>query len=80
MIDNNLFEIYDSKGKILKMELVFSFEFNGIKYIIYKEINSEQLYAAKFIKNINEDFDSNLTKEELEMCNKVYEELRNDKN
>ena len=74
----SLIDIYDASGKVTTMELLFSFKNNEINYIIYKEPNKEQLYAAKYIKNINEDFDSNLSESELQLCNKIYEEVLNE--
>lgn len=72
-------DIYDADGNVTTMELVFQFERNKIYYIVYKPIDGEELYVAKYKKGINDDFDSNLTSEELEICNKVYEEIKNDK-
>ena len=72
-------DIYDANGNVTTMELVFGFECNKIHYIVYKPLDGEDLYAAKYIKSINEDFDSNLTSEELDVCNKIYEEMKNDK-
>ena len=74
----SLLDIYDSKGNSITMELVLSFRMDNINYIVYKELDNDKMYAAKFIKNINEDFDSNLTSQELEMVNKIYKEMQND--
>ena len=60
------------------MELVLSFRMNDINYIVYKELDNDKMYAAKFIKSINDDFDSNLSAAELEMVNKIYKEMQND--
>ena len=78
MNEKSLIDIYDSKGNIITMELVLSFRMNNINYIVYKELDNDKMYAAKFIKNINEDFDSNLSPGELEMVNKIYKEMLND--
>lgn len=78
MNEKSLIDIYDFKGNIITMELVLSFKINNINYIVYKELNNNNMYAAKFIKNINEDFDSNLSSGELEMVNRVYKEMQND--
>ena len=78
MNDKSLIDIYDSKGNIITMELVLSFRMNNMNYIVYKELDNDKMYAAKFIKNINEDFDSNLSPGELEMVNKIYKEMQND--
>jgi len=78
MNEKSLIDIYDSKGNIITMELVLSFRMHNVNYIVYKELDNDKMYAAKFIKNINEDFDSNLTFQELEMVNKIYKEMQND--
>ena len=80
MNEKSLIDIEDSKGNIITMELVLSFNMNNINYIVYKELDNDKMYAAKFIKNINEDFDSNLTPEEIDMVNRVYGEIQNDNN
>ena len=79
MNEKSLIDIYDSEGKVITMELVFSFKVNDINYIVYKELDNDDMYAAKFVRDINEDFDSNLSVEELELVNKVYKEMQNDK-
>lgn len=78
MEDKDFILIYDNNGNETQMEIVFSFENNNINYIIYRNNISKQLYAAKYINDINEDFDSNLTQEELSLCNNVFERLQND--
>lgn len=78
MKEKSLIDIYDSKGNIITMELVLSFRMNDINYIVYKELDNDKMYAAKFIKSINDDFDSNLSAAELEMVNKIYKEMQND--
>ena len=78
MNEKSLIDIYDSKGNVITMELVLSFRMNNINYIVYKELDNDKMYAAKFIKNINEDFDSNLSIKELELVNAVYKEMQND--
>lgn len=78
MQDKDYIEIYDKEGNAKEMELVFGFQNNDINYIIYKSLDNNQLFAAKYQKSIDEDFDSNLSEEELTLCNKVFEELKND--
>lgn len=78
MNDKSLIDIYDSIGNIVTMELVLSFKVNNTTYIVYRELDNEKMYAAKFIKNINEDFDSNLNSQELELVNKIYRGMQND--
>lgn len=78
MQDKDYIEIYDKNGNVKEMELVFEFQNNNINYIIYKSPDNNELFAAKYQKSIDEDFDSNLSEEELKLCNKVFEELKND--
>ena len=77
MNNKDYIEIQDAEGNVSTMELVFEFEYQTVNYIIYKELNKNILYAAKYYNDIEQDFCSNMTKEELEMCQKVFEELQN---
>ncbi|MBQ6687205.1 MAG: DUF1292 domain-containing protein [Bacilli bacterium] len=77
-MEKSLINIYDADGNKTLMELILSFTSNGYNYIVYKDLNNNKMYAAKFKKSISEDFDANLSAEELEMVNRIYEELNND--
>ncbi len=78
MKDTTFIDIYDAANNVVKMELILSFSVNNTNYIVYRELDSDKMYAAKFTKDINKDFDPNLTSEELEIVNKVYKEVQND--
>ena len=79
-MEKSLIDIYDSNGNIITMELLLQFNHNTINYIVYKDLDGNKMYAAKYIKSIDEDFNTYLTKEELELVNKVYEGLVNENN
>ena len=78
MKDKDFIDIYDEDGNVNTMELVFEFPYKNINYIIYKD-NSNILYAAKYEKSIDEDFNSDLTREELALCQKVFKEIKSGK-
>lgn len=78
MDNKSLIDIYDSNGNVITMEVIFSFKIIDINYIVYKELYSDKMYAAKFINDINEDFDSDLSPQELELVNNMYKEVLND--
>ena len=78
MDKKSLINIYDSNGNAITMEVIFSFKIIDINYIVYRELDSDKMYAAKFINDINEDFDSNLSSQELELVNNMYKEVLND--
>lgn len=79
MNKKDLIDIYDVDGNITKMELVLKFELNNMNYIIYRTMDNKEYFAAKYQKGINIDFNSDLSDEELKICNKIYEEISNDK-
>lgn len=72
----DLIEIKDQNGQKKKMEVVtiFGLENKVEKYIIYRELDASHYYVAKF-KNNENDLDTNLSKEEYELCNKIFKEV-----
>ena len=76
----NYIDIYDEVGNKKQMEIVSTFNLKGFSsnYIIYSEIDKSHFYIAKYEGNNMSDIDTNLSNEELVLCNKVFKEILND--
>lgn len=70
-------DIYSDDGKITPMEVVLVFKIEEYKsnYIVYRELDKSKTYIAKFRGDKMLDLDTNLTDEELKLCNKFFKEV-----
>lgn len=68
--------VSDSNGFSEKMELVSTFELKDypFNYVIYKDLNSKHFYLAKYKDCIN-DLDTNISKNEMTLCNALFQEV-----
>ena len=73
-------DIYDSNKNKLKMEVVMKFNLEGYRdnYLIYKEINEDNYFIAKYIGENMVDLDTDLTKSEIELAEKLLERFLSD--
>lgn len=73
----DLIKIYNKNGVGKYMEVVSTIEIKELEYhyIIYKDKKTNRYYAAKY-KESEDELDTNLSKEELDLCNSVLEEVK----
>lgn len=71
--------IYDKNGVKTPMEIVLVFKLDGYdsNYIIYRELDKSKNYLAKYTGDKIIDLDTNISKKEFELCNKVFEKIKN---
>lgn len=73
----NTIEIYEKSGTKKTMEIVTTFqieEFNS-NYIIYRELDKSRTYIAKYKGDKLIDLDTNLSEQELRICNELFERI-----
>ncbi len=80
-MNRDFIKITKNDGSTEKMELVatFKLESTSKNYIIYKTLNpnNEHYYAASYNPETNySELNTNLSKEEKEALNKIFNELR----
>ena len=65
-------DIYDDKGNKKQMQVVSIFELEGknYHYIVYKELDNNKTYLAKYKEN-KIDLDTNISDEELLLCEAI---------
>jgi len=70
----NSIYIYDSNNKRLEMEVVTIFKFanNIFNYVIYTDMDRNNYYVAKYVYEIDE-LNTDLTENELNICNQILE-------
>ena len=73
----NYIDVYDENGNHKQMEVVSTFNLEGFSdnYIIYSETDKSHFYIAKYKGDQIIDLDTNLSNEELILCNKVFKEI-----
>ena len=64
--------IKNSKGKEKEVEVLLEVKKDNIKYIIYKDIDTSNIYASKYVDNLLKKID----KFEYRFLNKILEELK----
>lgn len=69
--------ITKADGSEEEMNLICTFNIKGNNYMIYSD-NNTNYYVGKYKELDNIVIDTQLTPEELMMCNKVFEEMQND--
>ncbi len=71
--------IYNSLGEKEKMELVLTFKLKDVKsnYVIYKTLDGNNTYIARYKDNI-EELDTNITEKEIELIEKMLEGIKNE--
>lgn len=69
-------EIIDLNNQKKKMEVVsiFELEKHSENYIIYRELDGSHYYLAKYKDNV-EDLDTNISKEEYNLCKAIFNEV-----
>lgn len=72
-------DIYSKNGKKTVMELLLAFKLENYEYnyVIYRELDKSKTYVARYKGNQKLDLDTNLSKEELFLCNKLFMEVQN---
>ena len=68
--------IYNSLGEKEKMELVLTFKLKS-NYVIYKTLDGNNTYIARYKDNI-EELDTNITEKEIELIEKMLEGIKNE--
>ena len=68
-------DIYDSNRNILKMEVVLKFNLDGYNdnYLIYKELNEDKYYIAKYNGENIVNLNTNLSINEIKLSEKILE-------
>lgn len=68
-------DVTDNIGNKLKMEVIsiFKLENYPFNYIVYKELDNSHYYAGKYTGDSIVDLDTNLSNEELELINDLFE-------
>lgn len=72
----DLINITDQDNNIIKMEVVSTFKVKDLKwnYIIYRDLEKEHYYLAKYMEN-KEDLITDLTDEEIKLCNSIFNKV-----
>ena len=73
----DIIEVFDENSNKKQMEVVttFTLEEFDYNYIIYRELDGSHYYVAKYKGENMVDLNTNLSKEELILCNKVFKEV-----
>ena len=68
-------EIIDEDGREETYELVSTFNIEGYSgnYVVYKSLDTDKLYLAKYNGMNISELDTNLNKEEIELPLKIFE-------
>lgn len=68
-------EIIDEDGREETYELVSTFNIEGYSgnYVVYKSLDTDKLYLAKYNGMNISELDTNLNKEEIELALKIFE-------
>lgn len=78
--ENNIttIDIYSKNGDKVVMELLLAFKLENYKYnyVIYRELDKSKTYVARYKGDKKLDLDTNLSKEEIVLCNKVLKEVQ----
>lgn len=76
---NDYIEIIDQDGNETTYEVVSTFNLEGYSsnYVIYKEMEEDHLYIAKYNGTSMSDLDTNLSSEELALCKAIFDEEEN---
>ena len=74
----NTIDIYAKDGTKKAMEIVTVFNIAEYEsnYIIYREIDKTKTYIAKYKGDKLINLDTNLTEEELNICNEMFERIK----
>ena len=72
----DLIEITNRDGNKVPMEVTFTFNIEGSNdtYIIYNDLKKKNYYLGKFEEN-SDVLNTDLTKEEYKVCEKIYEKV-----
>lgn len=76
----DVIEVFDKESnEYKKMEVVTIFNLNNypLNYIIYREINKSHYYVAKYKEANYSDLDTNLSNDELKLCEEVFKNVLN---
>lgn len=75
MNNKDLIQINDSEGNVLDFEIVsiYQIENSDYNYIIYRSLDEQDYYIAKYKGSNIVDLDTNLNEKELEIGNKILE-------
>ena len=70
-------DIYEKDGtkKVMEIVTVFNIAEYESNYIIYREIDKMKTYIAKYKGDKLINLDTNLTEEELNICNEMFERI-----
>ena len=68
--------VIDENGNNKTMEVCLTFNINGYDetYLIYNELDKSHYYIGKYSSD-NMNIDTNLTKEEYDLCDKIFEKV-----
>lgn len=70
----NRIKVYNKENKPKEMEVVSEFKLDNYShnYIIYKELDNTHSFVAKYNGEEILDLDTNLSEEELALCNQAF--------
>ena len=73
----DLIEVYDENNNKEEMEVVTTFKLDeyDYNYIIYRTLDQKHYYVAKYKGENIVDLNTDLSNEELILCNKVFKEV-----
>ena len=77
VIKPDIIDVYDVHGRKQKMEVVSIFKIKDYdsNYIIYCDLGKKNYYIAKYKGEKIVDLDTNLSEEELLLCNDFFEKV-----
>ena len=72
---NDYIQIIDENGKEETYELVSTFNIEGYSgnYVVYKSLDTDKLYTAKYNGMTISELDTDLSKEEIDLVLKIFE-------
>lgn len=75
MIDVDYIEILDDNGNEYTYELVSTFNIAGYSYnyVLYKELDSDKYYLARYTGTSMSFLDTNLSLEEIRLAKELFE-------
>ena len=74
----DLINITDKQGNTRQVELITKFTLEGYNYnyIIYRELDGSHNYIARYLREELVEFDTNLSKLELELAKIIYKGVK----